>query len=101
MGYAHSQNHQSINIMQLSLLDIRVILHYYYSPEGVKFPDESAASIDSENEWTIQGCLYCNLMNYTISEKGMAFVAMLLNTPIPQMGFVDPRNQSVVKIINP
>lgn len=72
---------------------LRVLLFHYM--EDAVFPNQQANSVqDAYTFWTAQHCLKPkdkNSMRYDVTDKGNAYVKMLLSTPLPVMYWHDPR----------
>ncbi len=67
--------------MKTSPITLEIVLHYYYSPDP--YPHDSPAAKDSIQRLINDGILKSNPVR--ITDKGIAWVLVLLRTPYPQL----------------
>ena len=81
----------------MSPLEIRIMLHYFYSPEDWSGQEDEQFVSTILNRFVRMGLLEqaadgYECAQYKITEKGTAYVEMLKDVPIPVVAYVDPRN---------
>lgn len=84
----------------MSPLHIHLLLHYYALAEP---PNQRYCNRDAEKDYT-DSLVGCGLIEfdvaspagYTTTERGMAYVRMICNTPLPVSKWIDPRTKEIV-----
>ena len=86
-----------------SPLTIECVLKAHYQPEFIINTDYEAqvdainkliqnGILDRHNKYDLSANKPYDYTHYTLTEKGKAFVEMILNTPYPIQSWTDPRN---------
>ena len=83
----------------MSPLQVRVMLHYHYSPNAWEGPEDEAYMITLHEQLVNMGML-AHLRpwdeygpKYEITPKGAVYVKMVLDVPVPIVQYIDPRSQ--------
>ena len=82
----------------MSPSDIEVLLHYYVSPSPhprVEAPAVAKAVVRFVHDdiFCVTGETECIGSGFRVTDRGEAFISMLLGTPYPEKKWVDPRNK--------
>jgi hypothetical protein len=85
--------------MNLTPLHLEIMLHAYAHADPV--PRSHAPAVqrfvhDLEDEGLLDTQFPLGALHVRATEKGKAFVAMLLNTPMPEQAWVDSRNNELI-----
>lgn len=81
--------------MQMTPLHLEILFHWYQSNEP--FRTDTVAVLQFTNELLNNEILNDYIPNrpgklYEVSQKGKAYIEMILATPLPEYAYVDPRD---------
>jgi len=72
---------------------LEILMHYYVSP--TVYPQHDAPAVIEYTQWLVDnGVLESHLdgeSGYEVTEKGKAWIDLILATPMPVMKWCDPR----------
>ena len=87
--------------MKLSPLNLNILLHLYAIAEPMHHPDLIVYT-EAKEELIFHGLIrydHESPNSYSMTKKGIAFVHLILSTPLPQKldAWIDPRTKEIIE----